>query len=91
MTCSDYYEKCYNYAVTYTNGNLSLTVPERLKDYNIGDKSLFDIIKEYFQKLCERLGFFKIKIEHGLGDPLEVSDHLENMEPPIRSNEHGLN
>ncbi|WP_264338122.1 hypothetical protein [Wolbachia endosymbiont (group A) of Cheilosia soror] len=77
--------------VTYTNGNLSLTVPERLKDYNIGDKSLFDIIKEYFQKLCERLGFFKIKIEHGLGDPLEVSDHLENMEPPIRSNEHGLN
>ncbi|MBS9529316.1 hypothetical protein E0495_06480 [Wolbachia pipientis] len=77
--------------VTYEDGKLSLTVPKRLKDYNIGDKNLFDVIKECFQKFCERLGFFKIKIEHGLGDPLEVSDHLENMEPPIRSNEHGLN
>ncbi|MGL9779278.1 MAG: hypothetical protein ACR5K5_03365 [Wolbachia sp.] len=75
--------------VTYTNGNLSLTVPKRLKDYNIGDKSLFDIIKECFQKLCEKFGFFKIKIGHELDKQLKVNSHLENMEPPIHSNEHG--
>ncbi|WP_265035720.1 hypothetical protein [Wolbachia endosymbiont (group A) of Apoderus coryli] len=77
--------------VTYENGRLSLTIPDRLKNYSVDDKSLFGIIKECFQKFCERLGFFKIKIEHDLGNPLEVSDHLENMEPPIHSNEHGLN
>lgn len=77
--------------VTYENGRLSLTIPDRLKNYSVDDKSLFGIIKECFQKFCKRLGFFKIKIEHDLGNPLEVSDHLENMEPPIHSNEHGLN
>ncbi|NEV49298.1 hypothetical protein EUZ93_02130 [Wolbachia pipientis] len=75
--------------VTYEDGKLSLTVPKRLKDYNIGDKSLFDIIKECFQKLCEKFGFFKIKIEHDLDKPPKVNSHLENMEPPIHSNEHG--
>ncbi|MBC6686149.1 hypothetical protein H9I48_02725 [Wolbachia pipientis] len=75
--------------VTYEDGKLSLTVPKRLKDYNIGDKNLFDVIKECFQKFCERLGFFKIKIEHGLDKPPKVNSHLENMEPPIHSNEHG--
>ncbi|MDR0773671.1 MAG: hypothetical protein LBE46_05165 [Wolbachia pipientis] len=75
--------------VTYEDGKLSLTVPKRLKDYNIGDKNLFDVIKECFQKFCERLGFFKIKIEHDLDKPPKVNSHLENMEPPIHSNEHG--
>ncbi|UVW83819.1 hypothetical protein [Wolbachia endosymbiont of Aedes albopictus] len=75
--------------VIYKDGKLSLTVPKRLKDYNIGDKNLFDVIKECFQKFCERLGFFKIKIEHGLDKPPKVNSHLENMEPPIHSNEHG--
>ncbi|CAI5594467.1 hypothetical protein WMELPLUS_00850 [Wolbachia endosymbiont of Drosophila melanogaster] len=75
--------------VTYEDGKLSLTVPKRLKDYNIGDKNLFDVIKECFQKFCERLGFFKIKIEHGLDKPPKVNSHLENMEPPIHSNEYG--
>ncbi len=75
--------------VTYEDGKLSLTVPKRLKDYNIGDKNLFDVIKECFQKFCERLGFFKIKIEHGLDKPPKGNSHLENMEPPIHSNEYG--
>jgi hypothetical protein len=39
---------------------------------------LFDIIKECFQKLCEKLGFFKIKIERGLGNPLEVNSCVED-------------
>lgn len=78
--------------VTYKNGKLSLTVPRELKNYKIDGKNLFDIIKEYFQKFCEKLGFkFEVEIEQGLGNPLEVSDHLENMKPPIRSNKHGLN
>ncbi|MFP3020271.1 MAG: hypothetical protein ACEY3F_02835 [Wolbachia sp.] len=59
--------------VTYKDGKLSLTVPKRLKDYNIGDKNLFDIIKECFQKLCEKFGFFKIKIGHDLDKQLKVN------------------
>ncbi|WP_375604261.1 hypothetical protein NOX90_01380 [Wolbachia endosymbiont of Anurida maritima] len=74
--------------VTYTNGNLSLTVPRKLRDYKIDDRNLFDIIKEYFYKFCEKLGF-KLKIEHNLDKPLEVNSHLESVEPPAHSNEHG--
>lgn len=59
--------------VTYKDGKLSLTVPKRLKDYNIGDKNLFDVIKECFQKLCEKFGFFKIKIGHDLDKQLKVN------------------
>ncbi|MDG7057384.1 MAG: hypothetical protein LKM43_04535 [Wolbachia endosymbiont of Penenirmus auritus] len=76
--------------VTYKNSKLSLTVPERLKDYNIGDKSLFDIIKECFQKLCEKLGFFKIKIEHNLGDPMEVSSCVTSLDVDPLSNKYGV-
>ncbi|WP_353288824.1 hypothetical protein [Wolbachia endosymbiont (group A) of Pogonocherus hispidulus] len=76
--------------VTYKDGKLSLTAPRELKNYKIDGKNLFDIIKEYFQKFCEKLGFkFEAEIEHSLGNPLEVNSHLENMEPPIHSNEHG--
>lgn len=50
--------------VTYENGRLSLNIADRLKNYSVDDKSLFGIIKECFQKFCERLGFFKIKIKH---------------------------
>lgn len=56
--------------VTYGEGKLSLTIPEELKNYKDNGKSLFDIIKEYFQKLCAKLGFkpeTKIQIEHSLG------------------------
>nr|WP_246209836.1 hypothetical protein [Wolbachia endosymbiont of Atemnus politus] len=76
--------------VTYTNGNLLLTVPRELKNYKVGDKNLFNIIKEYFQKFCEKLGFkFEVEIEHDLGDPMEVKSSLENVEPPVHGNEHG--
>ncbi|WMT85139.1 hypothetical protein NMD99_03985 [Wolbachia endosymbiont of Listronotus oregonensis] len=76
--------------VTYKDGKLLLTAPRELKNYKIDGKNLFDIIKEYFQKFCEKLGFkFEAEIEHSLGNPLEVNSHLENMEPPIHSNEHG--
>ncbi len=75
--------------VIYKDGKLSLTVPKRLKDYNMGDKNLFNIIKECFQKLCEKFGFFKIKIGHELDKQLKVNNHLESVEPPVHSNEHG--
>ncbi|GFR08666.1 uncharacterized protein TNCT_412571 [Trichonephila clavata] len=75
--------------VIYKDGKLSLTAPKRLKDYNMGDKNLFDIIKECFQKLCEKFGFFKIKIGHELDKQPKVNSHLESVEPPAHSNEHG--
>ncbi|WP_341822478.1 hypothetical protein [Wolbachia endosymbiont (group A) of Clivina fossor] len=56
--------------VTYRDGKLSLTIPKELKNYKDNGKSLFDIIKEYFQKFCAKLGFkpeIKIQIEHSLG------------------------
>lgn len=56
--------------VTYKDGKLSLTIPKELKNYKDNGKSLFDIIKEYFQKFCAKLGFkpeTKIQIEHSLG------------------------
>lgn len=56
--------------VTYRDGKLSLTTPKELKNYKDNGKSLFDIIKEYFQKFCAKLGFkpeTKIQIEHGFG------------------------
>ncbi|WP_265037014.1 hypothetical protein [Wolbachia endosymbiont (group A) of Anomoia purmunda] len=75
--------------VTYKDGKLLLTAPKRLKDYNIGDKNLFDIIRECFQKLCEKFGFFKIKIGHNFDKQLKVNSHLEGVESPVHSNEHG--
>lgn len=66
--------------VTYGDGKLSLTIPEELKNYKDNGKSLFDIIKEYFQKLCAELGFkheTKIQIEHDLGTQIKVSNHLD--------------
>lgn len=75
--------------VTYKDGKLSLTVPRELKNYKIDGKNLFDIIKEYFQKFCEKFGFkFEVGIEHDLGDPMEVNSHLEGVQPPVHSNEH---
>ncbi len=56
--------------VTYRDGKLSLTIPKELKNYKDNGKSLFDIVKEYFQKFCAKLGFkpeTKIQIEHGFG------------------------
>ncbi|WP_341812589.1 hypothetical protein [Wolbachia endosymbiont (group A) of Conops quadrifasciatus] len=56
--------------VTYRDGKLSLTIPKELKNYKDNGKSLFDIIKEYFQKFCAKLGFkpeTKIQIEYSLG------------------------
>ncbi len=59
--------------VTYEDGKVLLTIPKELKNYKVNDKNLFDIIVEYFQKICEKLGFkFETKIEHSLGKPLKV-------------------
>ncbi len=80
--------------VTYKSGKLSLTVPKELKNYKEGGRNLFDIIREYFQKFCEKLGFkFEIKtqkIEHDLDDSLKVNSHLEGLRTPICSNNHAL-
>lgn len=67
-------------SITYREGKLSLTIPEELKNYKDNGKSLFDIIKEYFQKLCAELGFkreTKIQIEHDLGTQIKVSNYLD--------------
>ncbi|WP_167896103.1 hypothetical protein [Wolbachia endosymbiont of Brugia pahangi] len=48
---------------------------------------MFDITKECFQKLCEKLGFFKNKIEHGLGNPLEVNSCVKNPDVDPFNNE----
>ncbi len=56
--------------IIYKEGKLSLTIPEVLKNYKDNGKSLFDIIKEYFQKFCAKLGFkpeTKIQIERNFG------------------------
>lgn len=56
--------------IIYKEGKLSLTIPEELKNYKDNGKSLFDIIKEYFQKFCAKLGFkseTKIQIERNFG------------------------
>ncbi|WP_353285102.1 hypothetical protein [Wolbachia endosymbiont (group A) of Beris morrisii] len=77
--------------VTYKDGKLSLTAPEELKNYQEGEKSLFDIIKEYFQKFCEKLGFkfeTKTQIEHNLNNSLKVGSCLKNVEPFAHSNGH---
>lgn len=72
--------------VVYQDGKLSLTVPRKLRDYKIDGRSLFDIIKEYFYKFCEKLGFkFEVEIEHDLGDPMS---YLKEAALPIHSNEH---
>ena len=66
--------------ITYREGKLSLTIPEELKNYKDNGKSLFDIIKEYFQKFCSELGFkheTKIQIEHDLGTQIKVSNYLD--------------
>lgn len=61
--------------VTYEDGKVSLTIPKELKNYKVNGKNLFDIIVEYFQKFCEKLGFkFETKIEHDFGKPLTVTD-----------------
>ncbi|MCA4774719.1 hypothetical protein IHO40_00820 [Wolbachia endosymbiont of Mansonella ozzardi] len=61
--------------MTYEEGKVPLTVPRELKNYKIDGKNLFNIIIEYFQRACEKLGFkFETKIEHRLGKLLEVVD-----------------
>ncbi|AZU37101.1 hypothetical protein BBB02_00340 [Wolbachia endosymbiont of Bemisia tabaci] len=63
--------------IIYKEGKLSLTIPEELKNYKDNGKSLFDIIKEYFQKFCTKLGFkpeIKIQIEHSLGTQIKVNN-----------------
>ncbi|MDR2609037.1 MAG: hypothetical protein LBC06_00390 [Rickettsiales bacterium] len=77
-------------SVTYKDGKLSLTVPERLKDYNTGDKSLFDVIQDYFYKFCEKLGFFTEKVEHGLDDTLKVNSCVTSLDVDHLSNKRGV-
>ncbi|WCR57784.1 hypothetical protein [Wolbachia endosymbiont of Ctenocephalides felis wCfeJ] len=75
--------------VTYEDGKLSITVPRNLRDYKIDGRSLFDIIKEYFYKLCEKLGFkFEVEIAHDLGDPLEVNSCVKDPNVDL-SNKRG--
>ncbi|MFP3035972.1 MAG: hypothetical protein ACEY3A_03040 [Wolbachia sp.] len=75
--------------ITYKKGKLSLTIPKELESYQDGGKSLFDVIKEYFQKFCEKLGFkFEAKIKQNLRKQLKVDSHLESVKPPAHINQH---
>ncbi|NEV49578.1 hypothetical protein EUZ93_03690 [Wolbachia pipientis] len=74
--------------VIYGDGKLSLTIPEELKNYKDNGKTLFDIIKEYFQKFCAKLGFkpeTKIQIEHSLGTQIKVNNYLDGTISTIGS------
>ncbi|UIP91898.1 hypothetical protein IYZ83_001430 [Wolbachia pipientis] len=67
-------------SIIYKEGKLSLTIPEELKDYKDNGKTLFDMIKECFQKFCAKLGFkpeTKIQIEHSLGTQIKVNNYLD--------------
>ena len=82
--------------IIYKEGKLSLTIPEELKNYKDNGKSLFDIIKEYFQKFCAELGFkyeTKIQIEHDLGTQIKVNNYLDGTISTIGSdaNEEFIN
>ncbi|MCM1002268.1 hypothetical protein [Wolbachia pipientis] len=78
--------------VTYKNGKLSLTVPRKLRDYKASDKNLFDILKEYFYRFCEKLGFkFEVEIEHDLDDQLEVNSSVKDPDVDPLSNKRGVN
>uniref|UniRef100_A0A3B0J8K6 Uncharacterized protein n=1 Tax=Wolbachia endosymbiont of Aleurodicus dispersus TaxID=1288877 RepID=A0A3B0J8K6_9RICK len=82
--------------VKYGDGKLSLTIPEELKNYKDNGKTLFDTIKEYFQKFCAKLGFkpkAKIQIEHSLGTQIKVNNYLDGTISTIGSdaNEEFIN
>ncbi|WP_253300192.1 hypothetical protein [Wolbachia endosymbiont of Chironomus riparius] len=71
--------------VKYKDGKLLLTVPNELKNYTIGEKKLFDVIKEYFKAFCKKLGFnFEMKIEHNFTKP-SANGHLEEVKQPMQS------
>jgi hypothetical protein len=61
--------------VIYKGGKLSFTVSRKLRDYKIDGRSLFDIIKEYFYKFCEKLGF-KFETETEIEHSFEEEDSL---------------
>lgn len=74
--------------ITCKDGKLSLAVPKRLKNYNVGNKNLFYTIKECFQKLCEKFGLYKKKIERSFSQtpdnqPSEKG-HLNNVKSPTK-------
>ncbi len=74
--------------VTYKDGKLSLTIPKELKNYKEGGKNLFDVIREIFQKLCEKLGFNferNTQIKHNLDNSLKVNTYLEGVKPTVCS------
>ncbi|WP_253300190.1 hypothetical protein [Wolbachia endosymbiont of Chironomus riparius] len=75
--------------VTYKDGKLLLIVPNELKNYTIGEKKLFDVIKEYFEAFCRKLGFnFEIKIEHNFTKPpLTRTNPVEQVEPSNKNQE----
>ncbi|MDG7055800.1 MAG: hypothetical protein LJD31_04725 [Wolbachia endosymbiont of Menacanthus eurysternus] len=85
--------------VTYKNGKLSLTIPEELRDYPVinemqQSKSLFDVIKEVFFQLIEKVfghtNDIKITKENDVitiagsfGKSLKVKSTLKEVKPII--------
>jgi hypothetical protein len=70
--------------------NCHLLFPKKYKD---NGKNLFDIIKEYFEILCAKLGFkfeIKMQIEHGLGPSLKVLDNTIST-PGSNANKEFIN
>ncbi|WP_353284821.1 hypothetical protein [Wolbachia endosymbiont (group A) of Lasioglossum fulvicorne] len=85
--------------VTYKDGKLSLTIPEELKNFPVVNemqqgKSLFDIIKEIFFQLIEKVFGHTNDIEvieedgtitmiSSFGKPLKVKSALKEVKPPM--------
>lgn len=59
--------------VKYKDGELSLKASEELKSIKLGQSTLFDMIVELFNKLCEKLGFpaQDTEIHRNLGKGIE--------------------
>ncbi|WP_341821023.1 hypothetical protein [Wolbachia endosymbiont (group A) of Myopa testacea] len=87
--------------VTCEDGKLSLTIPEELKNFPVVNemqqsKSLFDVIKEIFLQLIEKIfghtNDIKVTEEDGtitmissFSKPLKVNSTLKEIKPPINS------
>ncbi|VVC31026.1 Hypothetical protein CINCED_3A007168 [Cinara cedri] len=67
--------------ITCKDGKFSLAVPTRLKSYNVNNKNFFYAIRDCFQKLCEKFGLCRRKIERSFSQMSE-SGHLDNIRTP---------
>jgi hypothetical protein len=74
--------------INYKNGEVSMSIPKDLQNITKENKTIFDIILELFQNLCEKLGFSTdIKIEHKLDPETNFSNSIpEGVQEKVKNN-----